>query len=173
MSTDETSTEETVEETTEASEEVAEETQESSAPVDPINVLTDMQQLEVKIVRFSRLRDVLVEQDKVWAEEHTAKRVALLEEAGLLEQFKEMDAEVAQHRAQYKANVDPITASIQVLSAYRMSKIQGTEFGQMETLEKVWKFEEQVFSGVQKAQEDQEASVEEPVVEETEEKSEE
>ena len=171
MSTDETSTEETVEETTEASEEVAEETQESSA--DPINVLTDMQQLEVKIVRFSRLRDALLDQDKKWAEEHTAKRIALLEEAGLLEQFKEMDAEVAEHRAQFKANVDPITASIQVLSEYRMSKIQGTEFAQMETLEKVWTFEEQVFSGVQKAQEDQEASVEEPVVEETEEKSEE
>lgn len=166
MSTDETSTEETVEETTEASEEVAEETQESSA-------LENMQLLEVKIVRFSRLRDALVEQDKKWAEEHTAKRVALLEEAGLLEQFKEMDAEVAEHRAQFKANVDPITASIQVLSEYRMSKIQGRAFTQMETLEKVWKFEEQVFSGVQKAQEDQEASVEEPVVEETEEKSEE
>lgn len=172
MSTDETSTEETVEETTEASEEVAEESQESSAPVDPMGLLSDMHQLEVKIVRFSKLRDVLVEQDKKWAEEHTAKRVALLEEAGLLEKFKEMDAEVALHRSQFKANVDPITASIQVLSAYRMSKIQGTEFPQMETLEKVWEFEKQVFSGV-KTQEDQEASVEEPVVEETEEKSEE
>ena len=47
-----------------------------------------------------------------------------------------------------------------------MSQIQGTELAQMATLEKVWDFEDQVFSGVQKSEEaqkkeDQEASVEE------------
>ena len=146
MSTEETPTEETAEETQESSKELSE--------------------LEFKIVRFSRLRENLLKSDKEWADEHTAKRVAILEEAGLLEQFRVMDAEVAQHRSQFKANMDPIVACLQVLMAYRKSQMDGEEFEGMETLEKVWQFEEQIFAGLTAKAEAEEA-------EEKEEKSEE
>ena len=141
MSTEETSTEETVEATEESPKE--------------------MSDLDFKIIRFSRLRDSLNELDRKWAEEHTAKRVALLEEAQLLEQFREFDAEVATKRSSFKANMDPILAALSVLMAYRKSQIEGEEFEQMETLEKVWQFEEQIFEGLKaKAEEKAEKSEE-------------
>lgn len=120
-----------------------------------------MSDLEFKIVRFSRLRDNLNELDRKWAEEHTAKRVALLEEAQLLEQFRAFDAEVATKRSSFKANMDPIVAALSVLMAYRKSQIEGEEFEHMETLEKVWEFEKQIFEGLEaKAKEKEEKSEE-------------
>ena len=121
----------------------------------------EMSDLEFKIVRFSRLRDSLNELDRKWAEEHTAKRVALLEEAQLLEQFRAFDAEVATKRSSFKANMDPIVAALSVLMAYRKSQIEGEEFEHMETLEKVWELEKQIFEGLEaKAKEKEEKSEE-------------
>ena len=136
MSTEEPSTEETVEATEESPNELSE--------------------LEFKIVRFSRLRDGLAQSDQKWVEEHTAKRVALLEEAELLEQFLAFDAEVAQHRSQFKTNMDPIVAALSVLMSYRKSQIEGEEFEHMETLEKVWQFEAQIFDGLKAKAESEE-----------------
>ena len=178
MSTEETSTEETpTEETVEASEETKAEA--SSEIKDPLQLLGDLQQAEVKIHRFSRLRDILITKDKEWAEEQTEKRKTLLEEAGLLETFKELDEEAQQHRAQFKANVDPIIACIKILSDYRMTKLNGGEWQHPEMLSKVWAFEQQLFKDLDKAQAstedeiDADAETEDQPQEKNEEKSEE
>lgn len=153
MSTEETSTEETVESTEEVTEAVAEETQESSAQDAAMNTLSVTAQLEVKIARFMNLRNAIVEEDKKWTEQHNIDRMTVLEEAGIKEKFLEFDKEFQAHRAQVKANIDPVSACIAVLSEYRSSQIQGTQFVQMETLEKVWAFEKAVFGSAIKAQE--------------------
>ena len=139
MSTEETETEETTE---------IQETEEVSDA--PKEEMSDMAMLETKITRFSNLRAVLAMKEDEWVKEHNEARKALLEEADLLERFLELDGELQAHRAQFKTNLDPINACIQVLSEYRMANIQGRAFEGMETLEKVWVFEDQVFNGVKK-----------------------
>jgi hypothetical protein len=155
MSTEETETPvEETEETTEATEEAQEQG-------DPMALLSDVGQLEVKITRFSRLRDAVLVENKKWTEEHLAQRKALLEEHGLLEQFEEWDKEIKARNEADQANLSPISACIQVLSEYRMAIIQGRQFEAMDTLEKVWVFEDQVFNGVkQKLEEAQEVEIE-------------
>jgi len=135
-------------------------TEETETPETPTEEVTEeaseMTILETKILRFAKLRDVLLMKDKDWVDEHNQTRKDLLEEAGLLEKFMELDKELQEHRVQLKANVEPINACVQVLAKYRQSKVDGVEFEGMETLEKVWVFEEQIFKGVEKTAEKEE-----------------
>ena len=136
MSTEETSTEETPSEETK----------------DGLTML----ELEQKIVRFNNLRNILVQKDQEWVEAHTAKRKELLEKAGILEEFLAFDAELMEHRKGLEANIKPITACITVLSEYRMACVQRTPFGNMDALEKVWTFEDQLFALQSKSEETEE-----------------
>ena len=165
MSTEETSTEETsTEETT---------SQETAELQDP-DRLAELNLVDNKILRFAKLRDALIAQDQQWAIEHTKKRQDLLEEAGLLEQFKELDLELSEHRKQFKANVEPVISSVKVLHAYRLSQLEGKGFPNMETLAKVWAFEEQIWGSLEKAKEEEaELDVDAETEDHPEEKSEE
>lgn len=135
-------------------------TEETETPETPTEEVTEeaseMTILETKILRFAKLRDILLTKDKEWVDGHNQERKDLLEEAGLLEKFMELDKELQEHRVQLKANVEPMNACVQVLARYRQSKIDGVEFEGMETLEKVWAFEEQVFNDTKKSEENSE-----------------
>jgi len=135
-------------------------TEETETPETPTEEVTEeaseMTILETKILRFAKLRDVLLMKDTEWVDAHNQERKDLLEEAGLLEKFMELDKELQEHRVQLKANVEPINACVQVLARYRQSQIEGVEFEGMETLEKVWVFEEQVFNDTKKSEENSE-----------------
>ena len=145
-------------------------TEETSTEETPMS----MMELEKKIVRFNNLRSILIQNDKEWAEEHVAKRHELLEKAGILEDFKQLDEELKEHRASMKANVDPITASITILSEYRMACIKQQPFDNEEALKKVWVFEEQIFDGLAKRKNlDADAETEDHIEEKNEENSEE
>lgn len=147
-------------------------TEETETPETPkVNEGMTMLQLEQKIVRFNNLRSILLKNDQEWAIEHTEKRKALLEEAGILEAFLGLDSELKEHRDSIKANLDPITASITILSEYRMACVQKTSFDNMAALEKVWVFEEQIFAGLKQASE--EANTDDETEDHIEEKSEE
>lgn len=139
-----------------STEETTEETPTEETTRDGMTML----ELEQKIVRFNNLRSILVQKDQEWVEEHTAKRKELLEKAGILEEFLAFDAELMEHRKGLEANIKPITACITVLSEYRMACVQRTPFANMDALEKVWTFEDQLFALQSKAKETEEKNEE-------------
>ena len=159
------------EEETESLEKVGEsELGELSSDDGVMSTLSLTAQLEIRVGRLNKLREIIVRLNKEFLDAQSAERKALLEEHGLLEQFDAWDVEIKERTEQDNANLRPISESIRVLSDYRMALVNGKEFGNEEILEKVANFEALLFSQKKGSDEGEEAQAD---AEETEENSEE
>ena len=127
---------------------------------------------EKKINRFNNIRNLILANDREWTEGHNQSRLDLLKEAGLLEAFLKLDAELKEHRDQLKANIEPINACLRLLSGKQAAETEGVEFEFEEHLAKVLVFEGQLFDQLE-AKADEEAPTEDHIEEKNEENSEE